>query len=480
MIEREYISNLGITESLGIQGWSHLDPILLAALATESPLLLVGPHGTAKSLMVEKIARALGLALRHYNASLINYDDLVGIPLPEPGTDRLQFVSTPGAIWDAEFVFFDEISRCRPDLQNKMFPIVHERKVAGIALQKLLHRWAAMNPPSPDDPDMATGEYYLGSEPLDPALADRFPFVIPVPNWKQLSRENRRTLVTRREAASPDFTDADLDLLPRQVTECAALIDTLEDTLRDWLSDYIVSVVDLLEQAKLPQSPRRAYMLARSLVATHAARIVLEGEHADLEYSAELVLTFGLPQNASEVPPSRGNLVAIHRQAWEISSLSEDDSWRQVLEELDPARRVVLADQLDLSDADISRLITQALGAETSDARRLGLAAVVFLAFYNRRDLTPAAWEPLIQFASRVLEPRTISVPLRPGAMNDIWNEIQGWLLPLEECNSLVAKLERNFILAGFPDLWLRCDWKDALRKFTEDMALFNLQETQE
>ena len=64
-------------------------------------------------------------------------------------------------------------------------------------------------------------------------------------------------------------------------------------------------MVDLLDQAHLPQSPRRAYMLARSLVAVHAARMVLEGEDAELEYSAELTLTFGLPQNATEVPPSR-------------------------------------------------------------------------------------------------------------------------------------------------------------------------------
>ncbi|NJO84366.1 MAG: AAA domain-containing protein [Blastochloris sp.] len=136
MMKQAQISNLGITEALGIQGWRHLDSILLAALATESPLLLVGPHGTAKSLLVEKLAQALSLSLRHYNASLLNYDDLVGIPLPAEGTNQLEFISTPGAIWDAEFVFFDEISRCRPDLQNKMFPIVHERRVAGYSPRK--------------------------------------------------------------------------------------------------------------------------------------------------------------------------------------------------------------------------------------------------------------------------------------------------------------------------------------------------------
>ncbi|MBE2270864.1 MAG: MoxR family ATPase [Anaerolinea sp.] len=476
MIENERITRTGITESLGIQGWDHLDPILLAALATESPLLLIGPHGTAKSLLVERLAGALELSMRHYNASLINYDDLVGIPLPEAGSNHLQFVSTPGAIWEAQFVFFDEISRCRPDLQNKMFPIVHERRIAGIRLEQLRHRWAAMNPPAPEDPDTTTGEYYLGSEALDPALVDRFPFVVPVPNWRQLSKENRRRLVTRQ----PTNDHAAAASLLEQVQACAALIEALEDTLHDWLIDYVVSVVDLLEQAQLPQSPRRAYMLARSVVAVHAARMVLEGDGAELEYSAELTLTFGLPQNASEVPPSRAKLIAIHRQAWEISSLSEDDSWRQVLEELDPARRIVLADQLELGDADISRLITQAVGGETSDARRVGLATAIFVAFQQRRDLSASAWEPLAQIATKVLEPRAMSSPLRPGPMTDIWNEINHWLPALEDCTELKLRLERNYVLCGFPELWLRYDWKDALEQFRADLKLFNIDEATE
>ncbi|MBC8099417.1 MAG: hypothetical protein H7Y11_08235, partial [Armatimonadetes bacterium] len=83
-----------ITQPLGIHGWSHLDAVLLAALATEAPLLLIGPHGTAKSLLVERIALVLGLEMRHYNAALLNYDDLVGIPLPTETGDSLRFVPT--------------------------------------------------------------------------------------------------------------------------------------------------------------------------------------------------------------------------------------------------------------------------------------------------------------------------------------------------------------------------------------------------
>lgn len=482
MVDQTSIQPLSLTGSLGVRGWDHLDPVLLAALATEAPLLLVGPHGTAKSLLVERVANTLALSLRHYNASLINYDDLVGVPLPDETGQSLTFISTPGAIWEAEFVFFDEISRCRPDLQNKLFPIVHERRIAGIRLDKLKHRWAAMNPPAPDDLDGNTtgATFYLGSEPLDPALTDRFPFVVPVPNWRQLTKENRRLLVSHRDLLPK--TDVSLAPYPllEHVAATQALIPQLEAELSDWLVDYIVCVIDLLEQAQLPQSPRRAHMLARSVVAVHAARRIIEGTAADLEQSCEIALTFGLPQNATEVPPSRATIVAAHKQAWEISRLMEGDAWRQVLEEVDAVRRVVLADQLDLDDEDVSRLVTQALGSEQSEARRMGVATAIFLAFRDRRDLSPSAWEPLAQLASRVLEPRKVTTSVRQGTIMETWQDITDWAANVQDQPTMLNRLEHNFVMAGFPDLWQRDDWKEALERFRADLILFGFEEITE
>lgn len=474
-------TRLSITRSLHIHGWGHLDPVLLASLATEAPLLLVGAHGTAKSLLIERLAGALGLSMRHYNASLLNYDDLVGIPIPEEDNDSLRFITTPGSIWDAEFVFFDEISRCRPDLQNKMFPIIHERRVAGIQLHKLRHRWAAMNPPAPEEPGPNNTSqpvtYYLGSEPLDPALADRFPFVVAVPDWKQLSKDDRRRVVSWSDDHTADEVPFDPQGLARIVAECTAQITALETKLDSWLSDYLVLVMDLLEKAQLPQSPRRARMLARSVVAVHAARLVLEGEGAELDDSAEIALTFGLPQNATDVPPSAATVAAVHRQAWEVASLLEDNQWRQILEERDFPRRVVMADQLDFSDPDISRLITQALSAEASEARRISLGTAMFLAYRARRDLTPAAWEPLAQLAARVLEPRGMTGLVRPGSDATLWQEIRDWLGSADRDTSPLGQLERNYILAGFPELWRRENWKEALERFRGDLSLFDVRE---
>jgi AAA domain (dynein-related subfamily) len=94
-----------LTRPLGLLGWEKLEPVLLAALTTREPLLLIGRHGTAKSFLLERLAQALGLVYRFYNASLINYDDLVGIPLPDETQTSLRYITTPTAIWDAEVVF---------------------------------------------------------------------------------------------------------------------------------------------------------------------------------------------------------------------------------------------------------------------------------------------------------------------------------------------------------------------------------------
>ena len=67
---------------LGVVGYGALEPALLAALATEEPLLLVSDHGAAKTLLLVRLAGALGLALRHYNASILQFDDLIGFPIP--------------------------------------------------------------------------------------------------------------------------------------------------------------------------------------------------------------------------------------------------------------------------------------------------------------------------------------------------------------------------------------------------------------
>ena len=120
---------------LGVVGYDALEPALLAALATEEPLLLVSDHGAAKTLLLVRLAHALGLTLRHYNASILQFDDLIGFPIPD-SAGAIRYAAPPGAIWEAEVAFFDEIGRCRPDVANKLFPLIHEKRVQGVAIER--------------------------------------------------------------------------------------------------------------------------------------------------------------------------------------------------------------------------------------------------------------------------------------------------------------------------------------------------------
>lgn len=157
--------------ALGVYGFDELEVAILAALVTEDPLLLIGRSGTGKTYLLNSLSEVLSLEHRHYNASLISFDDLVGFPFPEQEAGTVRFLETPATVWPAQSVLIDEISRCKPEHQNRLFALVHERKIQGIALSNLRFRWAAMNPPSGDQ---GGDDDYLGSEPLDPALADRF------------------------------------------------------------------------------------------------------------------------------------------------------------------------------------------------------------------------------------------------------------------------------------------------------------------
>mgnify|MGYP001590673458 CR=1 FL=1 len=67
---------------LGLQRLERIASIFVSALAIEEPLLLIGPHGTAKSLLLTRVASALGLEFLDHIASLIKFDDIDRFPLP--------------------------------------------------------------------------------------------------------------------------------------------------------------------------------------------------------------------------------------------------------------------------------------------------------------------------------------------------------------------------------------------------------------
>ena len=402
-----------LTEPLGLYGWAGLEPVLLAALASEEPLLLVGPHGCAKSFVLERLAESLGLVFRSYNASLLNYDDLVGIPMPDESRSSLRYVATPESIWDAQVVFVDEINRTRPDLQNKLFPIVHDRRVQGRTLERLRYRWAAMNPPPDEDADDAApgaggAEDYLGAEPLDPALADRFPFVAAVPDWAALSEDDRRAILADQFRGRHEFPVPVAEI----VAEAKAAFEAAKATLADGLADYVLELVPLLRAAGFDVSTRRATMLHRGALAVHAARVALArraspSETPDLYASALLALRCGLPDRARR-PLSEVRLAAICRQAWDLSQTARGSAKWSVMREPDPRRRLEAAvpRQAELPADALAAIVCDGVAATPAPHRR-ALALATYLALRGRADLPASAMETLATEIAPALEPGT-------------------------------------------------------------------------
>lgn len=212
---------------LGVYGFEPQTPAILAALVTGDPLLLIGKSGTGKTYLLNSISEALGLEHRHYNASLISFDDLVGFPYPDEARTEIRLLETPATIWGAESVLVDEISRCKPEHQNRLFSLVHERRIQSIALESLRYRWAAMNPCSMDQD---SGADYLGSEPLDLALADRFGIIVEVGDWDALSEDDRRRVV---DPAGEGALADDAGELRCQLARSLLLVSIIEDHLSE-------------------------------------------------------------------------------------------------------------------------------------------------------------------------------------------------------------------------------------------------------
>ena len=297
-----------ILAALGVAGMDHLEPVFVAALVTEKPLLLIGNHGTGKSWLLVRLAEAMGLSLRHYNASLLGFDDLVGFPLPD-GEGGLRYVPTPASVWGAQAVFLDEISRTRPEVQNKLFSILHEKKVQGLPIESLVHRWSAMNPPASEDGE--DGDY-TGSERLDLALADRFAFIVEVPAWADLSSSQRQSILL--DADGPVTAEA-RNLVVRRLEASRAHLPAIREESRERVATYVEALLDLLPGQGIQLSARRAVHLLENVLAVHAAALAASSR-ASLKESAFLAVSSSLPQPATGTKVDRTKLLALHRKAW--------------------------------------------------------------------------------------------------------------------------------------------------------------------
>jgi MoxR-like ATPase len=297
----------GVLHSLGLFGYESVEWPILCGLVTGDPILLVGGHGTAKTTLGRRVARALGKNFWAYDASKALFEDVLGFPNPASlDGGKLEYISTPISIWGREFVLVDEISRANPAMQSKWLELIRGRQVMGMPIEGLQYVMAAMNPPS-----------YLGAYPLDEALAGRFAIVVEVPNTDEMADEFQERIV--RSVASEDAPMCSEALRgtveevvgQREASEqlaelldlARAAVGDIDEPTRKRYSAYVLEVAGFCSAHQRRLDGRRLGMLWRNFMAAHALWQASHGappEGVTLERLFYRVLRGSMPFVATE------------------------------------------------------------------------------------------------------------------------------------------------------------------------------------
>jgi len=428
-------------------GLDHLDPVMLAALADRRPLLLIGPHGTAKSEMLNRMAASLGLEHRHYNASLLSFDDLLGYPVPDPGNGKLDFIQTPASIWGAESIFLDEISRCRPETANKLFSVIHEKRIQGIALPRLCYRWSAMNPPPDEEGPEPETDLYTGSMPLDPALADRFAWVVEIPSLDELPVDARREIISR--GGQETEKDPGIGILIERTRKA---YDNISPAERAWVIDWIDALIDPLREARLSISGRRAVIMRESVFWVSAASQAMY-RRIEVSAAAGITLRNALPQRARGRKILPETLSGIHRLACSIAGEARDSLWRAIRAEHNPARRIALAFDAPEKAFDrsrLSQLVSDTLAGLSKEFRWVLSLLIARHPSVGRLDaptleMIAAPMDRVVAFAAE--EEHRVNTPRSRAAR---WNHVLEAIARLERDNDEDLVLLGNLLYTLF------------------------------
>jgi hypothetical protein len=228
-------------------------------------VLLVGAHGSAKTLLANRLAWAMGLKFHAYDASKALFEDVIGFPNPRSiSKGKIDYIPTEISIWDKEFVLVDELSRASPMMQNKWLEVIRSRKVMGKSARKLRYIFAAMNPPG-----------YIGSIPLDAALAGRFAYIINIPTTDTMEAKDLSRIVeeiSEDDAPAITFTrfypkPAIRGELQGFVRKARNRINRIIPLYKDELKEYVFNLSLVMKMEGKYLDGRRLGMIYRGLFA---------------------------------------------------------------------------------------------------------------------------------------------------------------------------------------------------------------------
>ena len=229
----------------------------LAAALAGGHVLLEGPPGLAKTLLVRSLAQVVGgdFARIQFTPDLMPAD-VSGTSVFHPGEGDFRFRAGP--IF-GNVVLCDEINRAPAKTQSALLEAMQERCVTvdgqTTALPRPFTVFATMNPIE-----------HEGTYPLPEAQLDRFLFKLLVDYpAEEVERELLRVAHARRPGASP----AELGLAPvTTLDELRASMQAVDEVaVRDDLCDYVVRLLRATREdpsLAFGASPRAGVMLLRA------------------------------------------------------------------------------------------------------------------------------------------------------------------------------------------------------------------------
>ena len=142
-----------IFRNLGIYGWEQNEPVIVAALVAQLPIMIVGPQGACKTEAGRAIARGIygdGVRFASYYCPNIHPEMITGpIDIRQYKAGKFDYLRTPISVWDKEVVLFDEPTRAPTAIQSSVLEFVRTRRWLDMPTATKLVM-SASNPPELD------------------------------------------------------------------------------------------------------------------------------------------------------------------------------------------------------------------------------------------------------------------------------------------------------------------------------------------